>query len=312
MHVFGHLDTNNIQPLIKSNVEWITLVPFGDQKNHDSPEVRYFHPSRNTILDIDSLWSKNIALAHDHGFKVFFKPHIWIYDSSNGKWRSDIFPKNEENWKTWEKSYREFILLYATIAEKNNVEMFCIGTEFTRLAIEKPNFWKELIPKIRSIYSGKLTYAANWYNEFEEITFWDQLDYIGVQAYFPLVNNNNPSVKQISKGWNKHFPALKKVAEKFDKKILFTEMGYKSTPDSAIEPWSWLDYSPKIFRPISIETQANCYEAFFETVWKKDWFAGVHIWQWHISENTGGKDNLDFTPRKKPAENIITKGFGKK
>ncbi len=63
MHVFGHLDTNNIQPLIKSNIEWGTLVPFGDQKNHDSPEVRYFHPSRNTILDIDSLWSKNIALT---------------------------------------------------------------------------------------------------------------------------------------------------------------------------------------------------------------------------------------------------------
>ncbi len=311
MHVFGKIDTTNIQPLIKSNIEWITLVPFGDQENHDSPEVKFYHPTRNTFLDIDTMWSESIQMAHAHGFKVFFKPHIWIYSTTDGKWRSDIFPTNEKNWEAWQKSYREFILLYARIAEKNNVEMFCIGTEFTRLAIEKSNFWENLIQEIRGIYSGKITYAANWYEEYEKITFWDQLDYIGVQAYFPLAKNTNPSVKQISKGWRKHFPTLKSVAEKFDKKILFTEMGYKSTPDSAIEPWSWLDYSPKIFRPVSTETQANCYEAFFKTIWKKEWFAGVHIWQWHTSEKTGGKDNLDFTPRKKPAENVIAKGFGK-
>lgn len=218
MHVFGHIDTTNIQPLIKSNIEWITFVPYADQKDYDSPEVRYYHPTRNTSQNIDSMWSESIQLAHTYGFKVFLKPHVWIYDSSNGKWRSDIFPSSNENWESWKKTYREFILLYAKIAEKNNVEMFCIGTEFTKLAIEKPDFWENLIAETRSIYSGKLTYAANWYQEFEDITFWNQLDYIGVQAYFPLVKNKNPSIKQISKGWKKHLPALKKVAEKFDKK----------------------------------------------------------------------------------------------
>lgn len=312
LHVFGHIDSASLPPLIKNNVEWITMVPFGDQENYDSPEVKFHHPTRNTFLDIDTMWSEMIQLAHANDFKVFFKPHIWIYSTSSGKWRSDIFPTNEKNWETWQKSYREFILLYAKIAEKNNVEMFCIGTEFTRLAIEKSDFWEKLIEEVRSVYSGKITYAANWYNEFEKITFWDQLDFIGVQAYFPLVKNRNPSVKQISKGWKKHFSTLERVHEKFDKKILFTELGYKSTASSAIKPWEWIDYSSNLFRPVSTETQANCYEAFFKTVWKKEWFAGVHIWQWHTSEKTGGKDNLDFTPRKKPAENIIAKGFGKK
>ena len=312
VHVFGKIDSTNLKPLIKNNVEWITLVPFGDQKDYDSPEIRFYHPKRRTFLDIDTLWSNRIEMAHANGLKVFFKPHIWIYAPSNGKWRSDIFPSNEKNWKTWKESYQEFILFYAKIAEKNKVEMFCIGTEFTRLAIEKPDFWKKIIHEVQSIYSGKITYAANWYNEFEKITFWDQLDYIGIQAYFPLVKNKNPSVQEISKGWKKYFSSIKKMHKKFDKKILFTELGYKSTTDSAIEPWTWIDYSSNLYRPVSTETQANCYEAFFKTVWKKNWFAGVHIWQWHTSENSGGKDNLDFTPRKKPAENIIAKGFGKK
>jgi len=291
-------------------VEWITYVPFGDQSNYDSPEVRYFHPSRHTLSYIDSVWSKKIKLAHTHGLKVFLKPHVWINAPLDGKWRSDIFPTNKKNWETWKKSYREFILLYAKIAEKNNVELFCIGTEFTRLALEKPKFWKDLIQEVRNIYSGKITYAANWYKEFENITFWDDLDFIGVQAYFPLVKNKNPSVEQISNGWKKHLPTLKKVHQKFDKKILFTELGYKSTADSAIEPWAWIDYSSKIDQPASLETQVNCYKAFFSTVWKKDWLAGVHIWQWHTSNEDGGKDNLDFTPRKKTTEKIIAKGYG--
>ncbi|MFK7776354.1 MAG: hypothetical protein AB8F94_29800 [Saprospiraceae bacterium] len=312
VHVFGRLDSINLQPLIKNNVEWITMVPFGDQEDYDSPEVRYHHSKRKTLLDIDSIWSKKIQAAHSYDLKVFLKPHVWIFSPSNGTWRSDIFPSNETNWETWKKSYREFTLLYAKIAEKNNVEMFCIGTEFTRLAIEKPDFWKNLIEEVRSIYSGKITYAANWYEEFEQITFWDKLDFIGIQAYFPLVKNTNPSVKQISKGWKKHLSSIERIHKKFAKKILFTELGYKSTTDSAIEPWSWIDYSSNLYKPVSTETQANCYQAFFNTVWKKEWFAGVHFWQWHTSEEDGGKDNLDFTPRSKPAENIIAKGFGGK
>lgn len=312
MHVFGAIDSTKLQPLIKNNVEWITMVPFGDLEDYDSPEVRFHHPTKNTYLDIDTMWSESIQLAHSFGFKVFLKPHIWIYDSSNGKWRSDIFPSSNENWETWKKSYREFILLYARIAEKNNVEMFCIGTEFTRLAIEKPDFWKKLIQDVRSIYSGKITYAANWYDEFEKVKFWDKLDYIGIQAYFPLTKNKNPTVKQVSKGWKKHLPSIERIHEKFNKKIIFTELGYKSTTDSAIEPWSWIDYSSNLFKPVSTETQANCYQAFFNTIWKKKWFAGVHFWQWHTSEEDGGKDNLDFTPRSKPAENVIAKGFGGK
>jgi len=222
MHVFGKTDSTNLQPLIKSNIEWITLVPFADQKDFDSPSVRYYS-ERRTLSRIDSVWSKKIQLAHDHGLKVFFKPHIWIFSPSNGTWRSDIFPSNEKNWTTWKKSYRDFILLYAKIAEKNNAEMFCIGTEFTRLAIEKPEFWKKLIEEVRT------------------------LDYIGIQAYFPLVKNKNPSVQQISKGWKKYFSSMKKVHKKFNKKILFTELGYKSTDDSAIEPWSWLDYGTQVY-----------------------------------------------------------------
>jgi len=314
IHIFGKVDSLSFPPLVKNNIEWVTYVPWSDQANYDSPSLRNYIP-KDSINESrkDSLWRTQITLAHDAGLKVFLKPHVWIYKTTGGKWRSDIFPTNEENWELWKANYREWILYYAQVAEKYDVELFCIGTEFTRLALEKPEFWKQLIREVRNIYSGQLTYAANWYQEFEKITFWDQLDFVGIQAYFPLVNHNNPTTKQISKGWKKHFSSINRVYKKFNKPVLFTELGYKSTEDSAIEPWTWMSYDLDILNklPVSTETQVNCYQAFFDTVWEQEWMAGVHLWSWN-TEHQGGMTDHDFTPKNKPAEKTITKGFGKK
>jgi len=286
------------------------MVSWAFQDDFDSPIVTHHNGDSLYILQHNSHWCDRIEQVRTAGFKVFFKPHLWVTHPSDGKWRSDIFPTNEKNWESWKESYRNFILRYAKIAEQANAEMFCIGAEFSRISVEKPLFWKDLIQEIRNIYSGKITYAANWYNEYEKITFWGELDFIGIQAYFPLVKNKYPSVKQISKGWNKHLRAIESTHKKYNRKILFTEMGYRSTANSAIKPWEWLEDSSILDNPYSVETQANCYEAFFNTVWKKEWFAGVHIWQLrtdYVAKN--GKNNLDFTPQGKPAEVVIAKGF---
>lgn len=309
-HVFGRLDSINLKPFKENNYNWITLVPFSGQEDIDSPNLVCHRRNRLDVVRRDSIWKYKIATAHNMGFKVFLKPHIWIHSPTKGKWRSDIFPTDQDNWDIWKKEYRDYILLYAKIAEESHVELFCIGTELSRLSVEKPEYWISLIKDIRKLYSGKLTYAANWMNEYEKITFWKDLDYIGIQAYFPLTKNKNPSVEQISEGWIKHLPSMKLIHEKFNKKIIFTEMGYKSTADSAMKPWEWIENYTDHKDLVSYETQANCYEAFFNEVWGNDWFEGVHIWQLR-SDFTGAtsRSDLDFTPQGKLAETVIMKGF---
>ena len=311
MHVFGRIDSTSTTPLIKNNFEWITIVPFMGMEDYDSPTIRSRRKSRrNPNKRMDSIWIDKINFAHQQGFRVMLKPHIWISNSSGGKWRSDIFPKSDTDWQAWSISYREEILFYAKIAALTNVELFCIGTELTRLTKEKSKFWIQLIKEVRTIYEGEITYAANWYEEYDKISFWDHLDYIGVQAYFPLSENDNPSLREIKKGWKKHIKSLKTVNEKFNKPILFTELGYKSTSDSAITPWEWVDFPYASTKKISYKTQVACYQAFFETVWPKDWFAGAHIWEWN-SRRTEEKEGKDpgFTPQFKPALNTIAIGF---
>ncbi|MDF1699220.1 MAG: hypothetical protein P1U56_25420 [Saprospiraceae bacterium] len=309
-HVFSIRDSTNLKSLHQNNLEWITLVPWGFQDDVDSPIVT--HQSKDSVRNRkhESNWVNKIKMVRSKGYKVFFKPHLWVQEPSDGKWRSDIYPTDDENWELWKTTYSQFILRYAKVAERAEVEMYCIGIEFSRLSVEKPKFWRALIKEVRNVYSGKITYAANWYKEYEKVTFWKDLDFIGIQAYFPLTKKENPSIKQISKGWKKHIPSIKKTSKKYNRHVLFTEIGYRSTSSSAIRPWEWMEYDTDAEITLSFETQANCYQAFFNSVWKEDWFAGAHFWQFRGDfDPKNDYFDLDFTPQGKPAALILAKGY---
>ena len=311
-HVFSRFyDSTNFEFLHRNNIEWITIVPWSSQKESTSPILSHHNGDSTLIKKTNANWIRMLEVVHEAGFKIFVKPHIWITDPSDGEWRSDIFPTSEDNWLIWADSYRDFVLRYARLAEIGKAEMFCIGTELSRLAVERPYFWQSLIQEIRKEFSGKLTYAANWDQEFEEVRFWNDLDYIGIQAYFPLAQNDYPSTKQITKGWQQYIPTLAALHKQYDRQILFTEMGYKSTADSAIQPWRWINQNSEDDWFVSVETQSNCYQAFFDCIWPKQWFAGVHIWQMRDDYQVRPQkmSYLDFTPLGKPAERIIAFGF---
>ena len=300
-------DDDELNQLVKNNIEWVALVPYYYQKTETTktmniPEVldKWTRRDSSFIRAINKLKAKNI---HIH-----LKPHLWMSDG----WRSDIKMDNDEEWDTWFESYRINILRHAKMAEEFNVELLCVGAEFRSSIIKQPKKWEMLIDEIRDIYKGKLTYAANWDREYKEITFWDKLDYIGIQAYFPLTKMNNPSLKEIKKGWKPHLDMLESLSQKHKKPILFTEIGYRSDASSTIEPWVWGSALDVLTNKKSTQTQNLAYEALFQKLWNKDWFAGVYFWQWHINSKEGDKyEEMNFSPRFKPAENTMAKWFGK-
>ncbi len=303
------------------NINWISQTPFGWQNGHDNPEI-------NTIRDFESKTNQTWWGERDEGVRItaskakaagiqtILKPHIWLNDSS-GKWRGEIKMKSEEDWKKWFEEYSDFILPYAKLAEEVGIEMLCIGTELHQTCIERDSDWRKLIAQIRNVYSGPLTYAANFSEEYKDISFWDELDYIGIQAYFPLVDQENPTLEQIKEGWKKPIEELSRFSNKYEKPILFTEVGYKSTKDSGIEPWKWPErLSPEAAKAIhSEETQAHLYEALFSEVWDQPWLAGFHFWKWYPNRSRSRRNpsalNTDFTPQNKEAEQVMGKWFNK-
>lgn len=314
VHFFAgsHVQAKHLLPLVCNNIEWIVQVPFGWQGDLNRPQVGFSALEDVVWSEKDSGIVEITRLAHEFGLKTMLKPHIWLRDAGRGQWRSDIFMENEGDWQKWFENYRRFILHYATLGETLRVEALCIGTELSATVKQRPADWRALIAAVRQVYHGKLTYAANWHQDFEQVPFWDALDYIGIQAYFPLTKQTTPTVDELVEGWQPYLQAIESISNKYHKPVLFTEIGYRSQADGAIEPWKWPRVLSGLFKKVSLQTQRNCYEAFFRVFWHRPWFAGAHFWKWdYVHEKAGGIANHDFTPQNKPAQNTLAKWFGR-
>lgn len=240
-----------------------------------------------------------IDLAHAQGLKVMLKPHLWI---GNGTFTGDLNFNTEAAYLGFEKTYEEYLLQYATIAAANQVEAICIGTELATLVNKRPIFWRNLILKIRKIYNGHLTYAENW-DKYPDTDIWKDLDFIGVDAYFPLSKNAQPTHAETVEAWKIHKKALAQIAAKYQKPIWFTELGYKAHQRSLEKPWE-----VKTTEPADENLQAMAYEAFFDSVWSEKWFAGVFFWKWFPNPITHTEA---FSPQGRGAEKVLLEKFNK-
>jgi hypothetical protein len=102
-----------------------------------------------------------VSMAHGHGIKILLTPYV----ESRDYWvKKSTLP--EEVWT-------HTVLKWAKFAEENNVEMFAPGVEMSLILDEvKVGKWfKEILPEIRRVYSGKVITAEHY-----DIERWKILD----------------------------------------------------------------------------------------------------------------------------------------
>ncbi len=281
--------------------EWVAFVPYGFTLRGQS-KVHY---------DSDRQWwgertdgiKTSIEMAQSHGINIMLKPQIYI----PGSWPGDLTFDTDAEWAEWEASYTAFILHWARLANSYNVEVFCIGTEFKISTLKRPQFWLDLIQEVRAVYCGELTYSANW-DEYDDIPFWGEVDYIGVSAYYPLLEDDTPQVDDLLKAWKPNVKAMSEVSKRYDKKVLFTEYGYLSVDGCGGKTWV-LEKSVKS-RTINEECQANAIEALLETFGKQDWWAGGFLWKW-FPNGMGHEGYIprDYTPQGKQSIQVLDKYY---
>ncbi len=291
------INNKHINPVKKVSANYVALMPFGFIKSISSPKIRFNEKGQWFGETNEGLqqYAKEFEKA---GIRVMVKPQIWVW---NGEYTGTIEMTSEENWKILESTYEEFILNFSKTAESIKAPILCIGTELEKFIENRPDFWKSLIKKIRKIYSGKLTYAANW-DEFKRVPFWKDVDYIGIDAYFPLSNKKSPTLKEFEFGWQKHKQEIVKVREAVNKPVLFTEYGYRSVDFTGKEPWN----SNRIEGAVNLQNQKKATQAIYNQFWKEDWFAGGFIWKWFVDhDKVGGSNNNRFTPQNKPTEELL-------
>lgn len=295
-------------------IEWLALTPFGWMENHSTPSVRLHRHTQ--------LWGKSdqglrttARKARGLGFQLMLKPHLWLTNPVDNGWIGVIDFGSENEWQEWEADYTKFILHYAKLAQAEDIDILCIATELSNPVRSRPRFWKALIEEIRTIYSGKLTYAANWYQDYDVVDLWPYLDYIGVNAYFPLTESPGPSVSEIMRGWRPHIESIGRLSKQHNKPVLFTEVGYKNSLGATIRPWEWpprrhgTSRSRSGNQQVDQQEQVNAYEALFRTVKGLSWFQGLFIWKWYPNSDRITHGRIEFSPQNKEAEQVLKRWY---
>ncbi|MFQ5570400.1 MAG: hypothetical protein ACE5G0_12035 [Rhodothermales bacterium] len=303
----------HLRTLRDMGVTHLTLIQFGFQPGYDVPEVRMNTDAR-WFSEGDSGIRILARQADSLGMRVILKPHIWVGEyRAGGLARDAIGFDTEADWVQWEGRYHAFMMHYAHLAREINAPLLVVGTELAHVARTRPDFWRRLIADVRQVYDGELTYAANWYEEYEDITFWDALDYIGVQAYFELSKAENPTLDMLREGWVPYKETMQRLSERVGLPVLFTEIGYRNVPSAAAEPWRWPSRDEIGTVQPDDTLQAHLYQIFFESLWHEDWFAGAVIWKWRpdTEERRRRRNYLDFSPQNKPAEQLIARWFSR-
>ena len=231
--------------------------------------------------------------ARSEGLEVAIKPHVDVRD---GSFRGEITPADRAAWFA---SYGKLVDHFAELAQRADADVFVIGTELTTMAVDA-DAWRDLIARARARFDGKITYAANWVQGAEAVQFWDDLDYIGIDAYMPLETRNrtDPGVDALVGAWRGPIGAMRDLHERWDLPVLFTELGYESRPGTAAR----LEGGDS---SVDEDAQANAYEAAFRALAPLPWFDGIWWWEWSAERIGIGPSDAGFNPEGKRAEAVL-------
>ncbi|MBN8734474.1 MAG: hypothetical protein J0L64_28315 [Acidobacteria bacterium] len=272
-----------LRRLPEFEIQSIAVVPYGGM---DRRTLR-MAPARAGSWESDAGVEIIAATARGLGMKVMLKPHVWRPQGDQ--------PLTEKERERWFREYGTFLEHYARMAKRIHADTFCIGVEFGSLTEDEAQ-WRGLIARVRAIYAGPLVYAANFGKEFESIRFWDALDYIGLDNYYPLPDDYSAGAI---------VEKVERVAKQYGKPVLLTEAGYSSAVGAHKTPWA--DHPPS---PVSLEEQVKSYEAIFAGFSGKPWFAGVYWWKIE-TDGAGGPLDNSMVPWGKPAMGTLKRWYGR-
>ncbi|MCA9541806.1 MAG: hypothetical protein KC620_23075 [Myxococcales bacterium] len=220
-----------LRQLAEWGINWVAIHPYAGIRT-DGAVFEW----RRLAFDRPPAWIvRPIREAHALGLRVLIKPHLG-YWGSGFSWRGDITFADETAWRRFFADYTRWITKVADAS--SGADAFVVGTELDR-TLHREADWRRVIGTLRARFGGPLTYAANW-PEYARVPFWDALDIIGVQAYFPLIGPGEPPTEaNLAAGWHKHLVPLHAFAARLDRSVVFTELGYNEWAHTAEQPWAY-------------------------------------------------------------------------
>lgn len=267
-------------------VNWVAIHPYASIRPNGEVVMR------DRAYEETDWLTRPIAEAHARGMKIVIHPHI-AYWGSPFSWRGEIEFSSDEDWSRFFSTYRSWIMRLVEIC--GEADAFVVGNELD-LTVHFEEEWRSLIAAVRSRFDGPLTYAANW-DRYQRVPFWDALDVIGVQAYFPVARNDAPvSEAELHRHWREVLEPLRALSRQVNREVLFTEIGYDRTPHAALRPWeSGRRRDRGEAEPVDDAIQRRCLRIAFEVIERESFIRGALLWKW-FPDRPGRGDFLMSAP----------------
>jgi hypothetical protein len=288
--------------LAREGVTWVSITPFGRIWDLRSTEI---------VMDFEAPWEENRAAirtmvqqAHERGIRVLVIPHLWV---ETGGWRGEIDPGTPEGWADFQASYRRFVTAWAREAAAAGADAMSIGVECKSWSGRYGGVWRSMIDEVRTIFPGLLTYSANW-DEAEDVLFWDQLDLVGINAFYPLASQPRASFEDYVRGAMAARQSVGELAEVLDMPVLFVEVGYTTRTDAAVEPWLWPDGMEGVV--VDEAEQARALLASFRAFLPEPWFTGFFVWRYYADLDDVSQEAVwGFSPHGKRAATVLRRVY---
>jgi len=220
----------------------------------------------------------------------------------------------------WFANYVNYANKYADMAEEFGIDLFAIGSELDDAFLQGyDNEWTSIINGVRARYNGPLffTIAGNGFlKNGNSVSFWDQLDYIGINAYFKLTmidpdtciyteaeGSYSPTVQELMDQYNcvmNNIQDFRESANLTDKPVIFGEGGYRSTDGCNMKI--------KV-PPIDLQEQADCINAMLSQAPRRSWWKGMNYWKFATINGEGGEFDITQTVRGKKAQDVFVHNY---
>lgn len=297
----GHRSRAALQALRAAGGDAISVTPFGYLQSTQRPD--FLQRSDGLGAENDESLLATLQFARALGMRVMLKPHLWVGGSPSG-WPGDIQMNSAQEWHKFLSYYERWLRHYALLAELYDFDSLCLGVEMVHATRGHETQWRAMIHRMRGLYSGPMVYAANWGEEFERLNFWNELDAIALNCYYPLSEKENARDAELLAGANQIADKVAAVARKYQKSVLLTEIGFCSRPGAWVQP-----HRDERRAPVDEESQRRCYEAIYKAFSGREWLAGIYWWKWPTDLSDGGPQDNQFTPNGKAAEQVVARWY---
>jgi hypothetical protein len=265
---------------------WVAIHPYARIRADGS--VLFRPVDRHALPDY---LASPIREAREHGLKLALVPHL-AHWGSPFRWRGEIAFADEGDWQRFWETYTSWIVGLASACPE--VDGFVVGSELDG-TVEHEARWRQLIRQVRARTPAPLTYAANW-TDYRRVPFWDALDAIGIQAYFPVADSEGASPASIAARWRDRMAELRGFAARWNRRIVFTELGYNRSLAAPVRPWD-----PRPDGAEAEPIQEMCLRIALAAVESEPSVAGAFLWKWFPNPRPVGRNFQLATPRLKRA-----------